>query len=593
MDYTFVEGTLDAVLEQFNKYSVVGLDLETSGLNPIDSRILLCQLAFEGGDCFVIDARKVDLTPLLPYMESKKWVKIIHQAKFESKFFLHYYNTKILGVFDTLLAEKVLIPGGKRNGLDDVALKYTGVVLDKSIRKSFLTMRPMQAFTEEQLGYAAKDSYIMFDIRNQQMKLLEEAGLTQVAQLEFDVAPVVAEMELAGIPIMQEKWRKIIRDYQNKFDASSQKIFSLIFDEHDMPEQVGMFERQPMNLRSPKQLLETLQKIGIDITTTGETELSKVDHPAAKELINWRGYQKIVDTYGLSLLEKIHPFTGRLHPDFDQAGTETGRFSCREPNVQQIPEELRACVGDPNYSLIICDYSQIELRVLAEMSQDPNLIKAFNSGEDCHKATASLMFKLPIDQITKAQRYTAKTIGFGIIYGMGARKLMDTLNEQASTSKDKITITRARELVAMYKYTYNVAIRWLEGQGNKALRTGSVESLFGRKRYFNRPKFIDQESFDKQVGAIKRAGANSPVQGSSADITKLALIAVYEELHNYFGGAHIILQVHDEIVVISPKNQAEEIKKIMVDAMVSTAETLIKSVPITVSSDIGDYWEKR
>jgi DNA polymerase-1 len=203
-----------------------------------------------------------------------------------------------------------------------------------------------------------------------------------------------------------------------------------------------------------------------------------------------------------------------------------------------------------------------------------------------------MMFKIPLEKVTKAQRYLSKTLNFAVVYGAGARKLMDTLNEAAETPKDRITITRAKELLDLHKRTYAVAIKWLEAQGFKALRTGSIETIYGRKRYFNRPKFIDQESYDKQVGAIKRAGANSPVQGSSADITKLALIAVYEELHNYFGGAHIILQVHDEIVVISPKNQAEEIKKIMVDAMVSTAETLIKSVPITVSSDIGDYWEK-
>ena len=593
MEYTFVEGSLSSVLESFEKYTTVGLDLETTGLNPIDSRILLCQLAFEGGEAFVIDARKVDLSPLVPFFANKKWTKVIHNAKFEAKFLLHYYGVRFSGIFDTYLAEQVLIPGGSRNGLDDVALKYTGVVLDKSVRKSFFDMRPERVFTKEQLDYAADDATVMFGIKNEQTKLLLEANLMHIAQLEFDVAPIVAEMEETGIPILKDKWKKILAEYVESYEQSSQRMYSLLFDETTLAEQIGMFERAPINLRSPKQLLEAMQKIGIDIKTTNESDIAKIDHPVAKELLVLREKQKVIDTYGETFLAKIHPFTGRIHPDFNQVGTETGRFSCREPNVQQIPPEFRACVGDPeNYSIVVADYGQFELRVLAEFSKDRALIKAFQSGADPHKATASLMFRVPLDSVTKDQRYLAKTLNFGMVYGMGARKLMDTLNEKIAVEKDKIGITKARQLLNLYKETYSTAIRWIEAEGNVALRTGSVKTLYGRKRYFNRPKFIDQESYDKQVGAIRRAGANAPIQGSNADITKLAMIKIYDELNTYFSGAKIIIQVHDEIVVLAQKSQAEAVKDLVVDAMIKAAETLIKAVPITVDAGIHEDWEK-
>jgi DNA polymerase-1 len=476
--------------------------------------------------------------------------------------------------------------------LEALALKYLGRVLNKEIRKTFGMMKPMQVFTKEQLAYGVEDTEVLFPIYNMQLEALKEKELLKVAELEFELTEVVADMEETGVPINQDKWHDIYRTYQQKHEDSRIKIHELVYDHYNLTEQLGMFERAAINLNSPAQVKAMFQKIGVKIDSTDERALGLVNHPVAKELLEYRKFQKIMTSYGDTFLNEIHPFDNRIHADFMQIGTETGRFSCRKPNMQQMPKEFRECVSDPNYSIVVADYSQFELRILAEMSRDPVLIQAFNSGADLHRATAALMFDIIIEAVTDDQRQAAKTLNFGMVYGMGPGKLMDSLNA-GKEEKDKITLARAKALVGRYKATYVKATTWLQEAGTTAYRQGYSMTTFGRKRFFTRPKFNgNQDDFDQEVASIKRQGANFCIQGGNADCTKLAMINLHNELEEYFKGSKIILQVHDEIVVLAQKSQAEAVKQLVEETMVKAAQEFITVVPIMADAKVVDCWKK-
>jgi DNA polymerase-1 len=582
------------VVSALNETRAFSIDLETTGLFPRDSRILLCQIGIKPDQWFVIDATKVALEPILPFLDDHAWLKIIQESKFERAFFLTKYGIPINNVFDTKLAEKVLLPDGFRNGLDDLAEKYTDIRLDKKVRKSFYERRKFQ-LTEEQIDYAAKDVEVLWPIMEAQQVALEEKGLTHIADLEFEVAQVVASMQEEGTPIDQAKWRGLMSDYEERREASRLKMLDLLYESGENEEQLGFFSRGGINISSPAQLKKALNKIGIDVEKTNEREISQIDHPAARELLEYRGLDKINTSYGRSFLDKIHPFTGRIHADWQQLGTETGRFSCKEPNMQQVPKEFRECVTLDDYVIVGADYSQIELRIIAELSGDRNMSMAFEKNLDLHRSTASLMFGIPFDEVDDHQRFIAKSINFGIAYGMGPNKLKETVNTQAlKNGKSQVSFEEALSMLQKYKSTYKDVNRWLTNASNKAFISLESETMYGRKRFYNRPdqNKLDEKEYDKQVGGLKRQGANSPIQGTNADITKLAMLNVHENLADGGYNAKIILQVHDEIVVLAHKRQAEAVKEVIVSSMIESAEKVLKKVPVKADAYINDYWKK-
>ena len=581
------------VLTDLERHTTFSLDLETTGLNPIDSRILLCQIGFRTHE-YVLDARKVDLSPLVPYLASQKWLKIIF-TKFEDKFFQHFFNTQINNLFDCFLAERIINPDSSwNNSFEDLAKKYLMVTLDKKVRQSFL--RPISEFTERQIQYAAEDVQYLFPLYDKQKELLEERGLTHIADLEFAVVPIVSRMELTGIKIDVPKWRGIVNKYEEQLEEHRQNMFKIMFDDNDvLDEQLGMFERAAINLQSPVQLKAAFDKLGIDAENTDERTLEKIKHPAAQELLKHRKVQKVINAYGQTIIDKIHPFTGRIHADFKQLGTETGRFSCKQPNLQQMPKEFRECfVADEGFTFVGADYSQIELRILADLSGDAALSAAFRSGADVHVATAASMFNVPFADVTAEQRFAAKTLNFGIMYGMGIDKLKDSLNvENVKSGKPLLNIRQVQAIHYRYKQTYKKATGWLENAGRKAIREGVSETMYGRKRFYNRPtSTLDRKSYDRQISGIERQGANSPIQGTCADITKLAMLDLYQNLTEYGYKGTIVLQVHDELVVLAHKTQSEAIKLLVEDSMMNAASSILKNVPVRVDTYISDTWKK-
>lgn len=589
----------------FARFDTIAFDLETTGLNPLDSRILLAQIGFPDKQ-YVIDVRKVDITPLMPYLSSYKWKKLFFNGKFEGQFMLKYYNTPINNVFDSLIAERIIEPDSKwNNSFEDLALKYLGVVLDKKMQKSFIGKRS-DRFTERQLQYAADDVNYLFPLMEIQKNLLEEKKSTHIAELEFELVNVVAAMELTGVPIDKDKWRTILKEYEAEHEASRLLVTSILFDQpvDKFQQQLGLFgedgQATPVgvtfNINSNPQLIDAFKRVGIDLKTTQEQEISLINHPAAEQLLEYKGLQKLMSSYGeKSILDKIHPFDGRLHPNWKQVGTETGRFSCSDPNMQQIPAKLRACVGGlEDYVILGADFSQMELRILAQESKDPILVDAFQTGKDVHTATASTMFGISFDKVTKEQRFTAKTLNFGITYGMGVQKFEKMMNAEAKKSGTKpINTEQAYALIDRYKKTYKVANRYLESVGLQALREGIVETRFGRRRYFNPPSTaLPAKKYQAQVGAIKREGANMPIQGTNADITKMAMVQLHEELREYNYRANIILQVHDEIGLLAHKSQVEAIKPMIENAMLQAGRRILPDIPVVIDIYDAPYWNK-
>jgi DNA polymerase-1 len=593
LDIRYVEGSADEVVSALSGVNAFAIDLETTGLTPIDSRILLCQIGLPDHTVYVLDVNKVKLDPILPFLSSVKYKKISHNSKFERRFILNKYGVHINNVFDTQLAEQLILPDNYDYSLADVALKYCNVVLDKSVRKSFYNKK-VGAFSKEQLEYAALDADVMWGIMDQQQIKLEELGMTALSVIEFDVAQVVALMEETGTPIDSHKWQDKMGLYKNLHEESRLRMHELLFTE-GVDEQMGLFVRDAINLNSDDQIKRAFAKLGIRLEATNERVISLVNHPAAKELLTYRGLQKIMSSYGETFLDKIHPFTNRIHADWQQLGTETGRFSCKDPNLQQMPDEFRQCVSLKDHVIIAADYSQIELRILAELSGETKLQDAFMRGEDVHKATASTMFGMPLEAVTKETRFIAKTINFGINYGMGPGKLMDMLNAEAQKNgTKKLSFVEARDLLERYHATYKIVSRWLVEAANKAFVSEQSETMLGRKRFYKRPDptVLDEKSYDIQVKALKRKGANSPIQGTSADITKLAMLNVQEELQEGGYQASIIIQVHDEIVVLAHKRQSEQVMNMMVKAMQDAAGSVLKKVPVKTDAYISDVWQK-
>ena len=558
----------------------VAVDTETTGLDPFTERLLLVQVATRER-AYIVDATKVDLKPLRRILEKEGTLKLLQNAKFDYKMLAQQTGIRIRNMYDTMLAERVLTAGISREiGLAALSKKYLGVAMDKSIRSSFIGSKG--DFTKEQLQYAANDVKGLFSIYDQQRAALRREGLLKTAHLEFKTLVAVGEMELAGCLIDVAKWRTIIDASKIERDRCAEELNDLLVAAGAVP-QLTLFGGSAINLNSNAQMVETFRNMGIDLPDTMEATLVKYDHPAIRKLLEYRSFEKTLSAFGEKFLELINPATGRIHPDFNQLGADTGRFSCTHPNVQQIPatSDFRSCfVAREGYKLITCDYSQAELRILAQLSEDPAFVEAFQSGGDLHQLTASQMYQVPPEQVDKKMRGAAKVINFGLAYGRGPA----ALGVQLGVSTDE-----AKKLIEQYFRAYASIGKWLDKAGKDAVRKGYSITLLGRKRYYP-PVDQDDAEYSKKRASIERQGKNSPIQGANADMTKLALIALHEALRDY--DARVVNTVHDEIVVEARADQAEVVCKIVEREMVKAGEGMIKLVPIVADAKIADHWSK-
>lgn len=574
---------LKEILEnELKDKDIIAVDVEGTHLDPYRNKLILAQIATEN-EAFILDAQKVDLTLLKNLFENKKPLKLLQNGKFDYEIFKISAGIEIINIYDTMLAERILTAGDKRDAsLEALARKYLDISLDKSIRETF---GKTPSATPDQLKYAALDVLVLFPIFQAQYPKLEKENLIRTAKLEFTAIPVVAEMELRGVRIDTKKWRENIAEMVRKRDEMAKKI-QMEFRPFYKNSQFDLFGNQveAVNLNSPAQVIEAFKKMGVDLPSTGEAILKAANHPVAKLLLEYRTYEKLITAFGENLLSKINPKTGRLHPDFIQIGADTGRFACSSPNLQQIPTDsmFRSCfIPAESYKFVVADYSQIELRVMAELSEDPEFMKAYKEDKDLHTVTASQMYGVPIDKVDKRMRRAAKDINFGLMYGRGAASLASQL---------EVSVDEAKRLLNSYFQTYKKVKNWIDKVGRMAIQQGYSETLGGRKRWYRRPDPSDP-NYNRLIANTERQGKNTPIQGTSADMTKYALCFIFERIKKEKLDAYLILTVHDEILVEARTDQAEILKKLMIEEMVRAGNLLLKRVPVKVDAVVSNVWE--
>ena len=591
--YEFISepGKVQVVLDKISKEKILALDVETTGLDPYTDKLLLFQIG-PADVSYIFDCRKVDLRqyPLLKEILEGLILKLMQNGKFDYKFIKHHLGISVDNIFDTFLAEEVLNAGlGKRGGLGTLAKRHLDLDIDKALQSSFIGQ--MGRITEAQLKYAGIDTLILFPIFEKQFALLKKHDIVNVAKLEFAVTRVVAEMELAGIFIDQTRWKEIINDLRIRRDKTAKEFQESIRSYFNVT-QTDLFgnDADVININSNLQLMDLFNnKLGLNMPSTGTAILGSVDHPVVKLLQDYRGDEKLISSFGDSILDSVSPITNRIHPDFKQMGAATGRFACANPNLQQIPSVYKApfreCFNpQEGYDYVVADYSSFEMRILADLSGDTNFVRAMNEGLDMHSFTASLMFDLPYEDIKdkyKEKRQAAKALGFGLMYGMGAGGLANRLG---------ISTEEGQDYMNKYFGAYPSVKSFLDGMANNAVKNGWSSTPAGRKRWYNRPDKSDPD-YRRKMANIERQAKNHPIQGTNADAIKFALVYLHERLAKEGVDGKVILTVHDEVVCEVREDQSEAWSKIQEEEMVRAGELFIKKVPVKSDPFVGKMWE--
>ena len=595
-EYITERSHYDKVIKELEGVNVVSVDTETTGFDPHTCKLLLFQIS-SPDKSYIIDARALniaDLPEIRDILEDQKKIKLLQNAKFDYKFIKKHTGIEMYNIYDTMLAEGVLTAGlsAKMSSLKVLSKDYLGLDMDKNIRKSFIGLKDIN-FSEDQLKYAAIDTFVLFPIFEAQIPKLKMQGVVDTAKTEFAVTKVIGEMELKGVYINKSKWSDIIKNLKVRRDELTNEFYDKIsgFYEYNSIDLFGN-STPPININSNPQLLELFNKrVGLNLPSTGDPILETVNHPLVSTLREYRKYEKLISAFGESLLEKINPVTKRIHPEFNQMGAATGRFSCNNPNLQQIPRNqpeapFRECFNPAEgYKFVISDYSSMEMRILADLSGDEKFITAIRNGYDLHSYTAALMFGLEYSDDFKKKhgdlRQAAKAINFGLMYGMGPGRLAAQIN---------VTPELGKEYMEKYFASYPSVRTFLKRVADDAVRKGYSVTPGGRKRWYKMPDKNDPD-YKKLIGSIERQAKNHPIQGTNADAMKFALVSLYERIKRDKIDASILLTVHDEIVTECADEQADTFKDILSEEMVKAAEVFVKKVPIASDPFVGDVWE--
>jgi DNA polymerase I-like protein with 3'-5' exonuclease and polymerase domains len=580
---------LRKAIETLTSQPVVGLDTETTELDPYTSRLRLIQLATPDRvyiidfDQFAnTDTRKSEaLEPLRRLLAAPRPIKIAHNAKFDAKFLKHNLGVDLGGLFDTLLASQLVGAGDieERHGLETVAGRYLNELVDKSERLSNWNLE----LTEAQLEYAARDAAILLPLREKLIERLKSESLVRVAQLEFECVMPVVDIELAGFFMHKDRWLEQLGIVEKRRMELAEQLQEVLAEESSQGSLFGGPQREDINLDSQQQLTKALTRLGIPVpesTRNWKLQPLAAQYPVIATLLEYRTVQKALTSYGTNMIDMINPVTRRLHADFRQIGAPTGRFACTNPNIQQVPHavEYRRCFsGFPEgRKLIIADYSQIELRILAEFSADRGFMDAFNTGADLHRVTASQVFNAPLDQVTKEQRDFAKRLNFGVVYGIGAQRF---------ALMTGLSVGDAENVLRKYFGTYRELDTYLRDAANRAVSERQARTGSGRL-----VRFRYDENDRQQISMTQRNGKNTPIQGTSADILKRALRLLKDELSNT--NAQIVNIIHDEIVVEADADEAQDIAAKVERIMCAAGQEYLKTVPVKVEIEIADEWVK-
>ncbi|MDX6447024.1 MAG: polymerase [Blastocatellia bacterium] len=590
MNYQLITNAaeLRRAVDVLSQKHAIGLDTETTELDPYLGRLRLIQLAAPDA-VYIIDLNRFadgdvkageDLAPLRQLLTSPRPIKIAHNAKFDAKFLKYNLGVDLIGVFDTLLASQLVSAGDieERHGLAAITERYLNENVDKTERLSNWEFE----LSEAQLEYAARDAAVLLPLRDKLIEKIRSLDLIQVAQLEFECVMPVVDIELNGFYMDKHRWLEQLSVVEKTRGELANELQEML---GEGVAQASLFgpPRANINLDSQQQVTESLTRLGIplpDSTRNWKLQPLAAEYPVVAKLLEYRTMQKALTSYGQNMVELINPKTGRLHADFRQIGAPTGRFACTNPNIQQVPHavEYRRCfTGHPEgRRLVIADYSQIELRILAEFSGDQAFVEAFRSGADLHRVTAAQVFGIEQDQVTPDQRSFAKGLNFGVVYGIGAQRF---------SMMTGLSVTEAENVLRRYFATYRRLDSYLRESATRAVNDKQARTASGRLVKFN---------FDpadrQQVSMTQRNGKNAPIQGTSADILKRALRLLNDDLRGTSG--RIVNIIHDEIVVEVDAGEAEDVAKKVERAMCAAGEEFVQSVPVKVEFHIATEWSK-
>lgn len=581
------------------------IDLETTGLSPHSAQIVGIALAMSERKAYYIPLNdyltdtlestlpmfdSVDAEPLLamnpfleflkPLLEDESIPKYTHNGKYEYQLFRRYDITCRGLTFDTLIAAYLLYPG-QRLGLKELVNEHFGFEMqtfESLVSKSAPYQRFEDVPVNKALAYAAADADFTYRLMRLFKPQIDKNFESIFYQLEMPLMTVLAEMEYEGVTVDVPFLHGLHVSFQHEIETIESTIF----------QQAG----QKFNLNSPKQLADLLfNQMGIPVvkknksgpsTDSSVLEKLSVDYPFVADILKYRHFTKLINTYVKALPDLVHPVTKKLHAQFNQTIAATGRLSSSNPNLQNIPirtpegiQIRKAFVPSEKGGFILsADYSQVELRVLAHLAEDPNMIKAFSEGLDIHQSTAALVFGVPYDQVTKEQRYQAKTVNFGITYGQSAFALADQLG---------ISRVEAKTIIDTYYDNFPNIRRFIDETIKFAFQYGYVETAFGRRRYIP-----DLQSSNRTVqNGAQRVAVNTRVQGTAADIIKYAMIEVPTKLNEAALNSKMIIQVHDELVFDGAKGEEDALSALVQELMESIVAF---SVPLKVDVAIASNW---
>ncbi|MAT90077.1 MAG: DNA polymerase I [Flavobacteriaceae bacterium] len=577
-------------IKQLLQQKSVCFDTETTGLNPLTAELVGIAFSWEAGKGFYLpfpedfDAAKELIQELLPFFENDSIEKIGQNLKYDIKV-LDKYGVRVRGkLFDTMLAHYLINPDMRHNMdvLAETYLNYTPVSIESLIGKKGKNQKSMRDVPlEEQTEYAVEDADVTLQLKEHFEKELGEANTQKLFDdIEVPLLRVLAAMELEGIRLDEP----FLKELSEALEKDIQRL------EKDIYQEAG----EEFNIGSPKQLGEILfgkmklvdkpKKTKTGQYSTAEDVLSYLakDHKIIRDVLEYRGLTKLKSTYVDALPGQVEEKTKRVHTDYMQTVAATGRLSSNNPNLQNIPirtergREVRKAFIPRNedFVLMAADYSQIELRIIAALSEEETMIEAFQNGEDIHASTAAKVFNVPIDEVTREQRSNAKTVNFGIIYGVSAFGLSNQTDLSRSESK---------ELIDTYYKTYPKLRNYMSEQVDFAREHGYVQTVLGRRRYLNG---INGSNAVVR-GAAERNAVNAPIQGSAADIIKIAMINIYKKLSEGNFQSKMLLQVHDELVFDVHKEELDSIKKLVKTEMENAYQF---AVPLDVEIGVGQNW---
>ena len=573
-----------------SKHRVLCFDTETTGTDSLNDALVGVSFAVHPKEAFYVpvpknpeEARAI-LDVFIDLMKDPAIEKVGHNTKFDLQV-LRRYGVEVEGpLFDTMIAQYLINPEGKQ-GMDFMAQFYLGyqpISIEALIGKKGKGQGNMGDLSPESVyEYACEDADITLQLRNFLIQEVEKPHLTSLFySMEMPLVNVLARIEEEGIAIDVNSLKSYSLELQDTLVKLHDEIIALVGVPFniDSPKQLGdiLFEHLKISSKAKK------TKTGQYATSEEILQKHENDHPIIPMLLEYRQLKKLKSTYVDPLPEMCSPRDGRIHTSFMQTVTATGRLSSNNPNLQNIPirtakgREIRKAfvARGPEFKIMSVDYSQIELRIIAALSEDPSMIKAFKEGLDIHAATAATVYKVPIQEVTKSQRSAAKAVNFGIIYGQSAFGLAQNLG---------ISRTEAKEIIDAYFVQFGTIKSYMDHVISFAREHGYVETIMKRRRYLP-----DINSANAMVrGYAERNAINAPIQGSAADIIKMAMIAVYQTMKSRDLKSKMILQVHDELLFDVHVTEQEEMKALVKEAMENAVQL---AVPMVVEMEIADNW---